>query len=473
MHDLMNSHLDDFTLLRYVAEDLDDVEEAAVADHLSTCDTCRKAVEEIEELDRELKAIADNRETCRDFELEDLPADDPFRLRPSIAARTRRRVDDPGNFAVTAVVASEEGEELSTVILESASGSDGDLNTVLRRIDLSDPAHRFALLYALQKSGTQIAECPSRFLSFAERTLSLLGPEAGAASEKDLLIETAALLGQAQQLVGQACLWTGDFERAKSAFLVAYRFFGQVGDELALAKIEQLEAQRRFFTAEGGKALPLVRRALASAEAIGVEDEIGRCRTVEGMALQQLGRHEEAVEAFRSALPAFEKLGLWSNYVGAVNSVATSLVVLGRLSEARSHFAKALRRLSRDQHRSWLPFIRKGLAEVLFAAGRYREAAISAAQAARLYSENGMISRCLMSNLYEVESWARAGEAGRARHRLALFREAVRRQGVLDPTLSGLIEQAFSGAVPDYQKLKELRESAESALAERLGRRHA
>jgi tetratricopeptide (TPR) repeat protein len=473
MLELNTPHLDDFTLLRYVAEDLDDSERMAAADHLRACGACQRTVGEIAELDRELKGIAANPETRGDFALGNLPEGDSFRKRPEILSGRQRQREDPALFAARAVQASEEGEELSSVILEAAKAPDGDIEALLGRVDLCDETDRFALVYALQKAGPQIAECPGRFLRLAERTILLLNTHDGPSAERDPLVETTALVGQAQQLAGQACLWTGDFERAKSCFEVAYHSFAQIGDDLGLAKVEQLEAQRRFFVGRGDEALILARRASSTAERLGVDDEAARGRVAEGLALQQLARHAEAVERFRSSLHVFEVQELWSNYVGAVNSMATSLVVLGRLGEARAQFAKALRRLSRDKHRSWLPFIRKGLAEVLFAAGRYREAAISAAQAARLYGACGMTSRSLMSSLYEIESWARAGEIARARHRLELFRETVKHQGILDPTLSRLIGEAFSGAVADYQKLAELRESAENKLSERLGRQQA
>jgi len=468
MHELTTPHLDDFTLLRYVAADLDEAEQAFALHHLSDCEICQRTVGELEGLDQELRTLAANSEMRTDFELEDLPEGDPFRRRPPIAARPRRRAEDPADLAARAVAASEEGAELSAVILESAKTSVDELDAVFGRVDLSDPAHRFALAYALQKAGTQIAECPSRFLRFAERTLALLTAETRTTSGEDLLVETTALLGQAQQLAGQACLWTGNLEKAGSCFHIAYRFFGQLGDELGLAKIEQLESQRRFFIGNGDQALILARRATVTAQLLGVDDEIGRGQVAEGMALQCLGRFEESVDVFRAALPVFERMSLWSNYVGAVNAMATSLVALGHLGAARRDFARILRRLSRERHRSLLPFIRKGLAEVLFSAGRYREAAVAAAQAVRLYSECGMRPRSLLSSLFEIESWARAGDVGRARHRLELFRREIAREGIHDPTLSRLLKEIFSGSKPNFQVIAELRRSAEQTFQERF-----
>jgi tetratricopeptide (TPR) repeat protein len=182
-----------------------------------------------------------------------------------------------------------------------------------------------------------------------------------------------------------------------------------------------------------------------------------------------LDRLDEAVEVLRNSLPVFEKHGLWSNYVGALNNLGATLAKAARLDDARREYARALRRLSRERDRSFVAYIRHGLAEVLFAAGRYREAAISLAQAARLYRECGLAASALMASLFEVESWARQGDLGRARHRLDLFLAEVGRQGALDPSLTGEIEQALSGGHADLGRVADLRHRTEAILQERLG----
>jgi anti-sigma factor RsiW len=53
-------HLDDFTLLRYIAEDLNNDERRVVLLHLQGCESCRHVAAEIDELDRELKALTTN-----------------------------------------------------------------------------------------------------------------------------------------------------------------------------------------------------------------------------------------------------------------------------------------------------------------------------------------------------------------------------------------------------------------------------
>jgi tetratricopeptide (TPR) repeat protein len=477
MLELKMRHLDDFTLLRYLAEDLEDAERGEAAEHLGACSTCQATLREIDGLDKELIALAKDPAARQVWEIEDLPAEDPFRRRPIGRRIARLNRIDAADVAARAVVASEEGTALSTVILDAARKSARDLQDLLSRLSLSDPADRFALLYALQEAGRQIAENPVRFLALAECSLSHLREfahcqDSNAGAEQ--AVPMMALFGQTHQLAGQGCLWTGDLEKSGSHLELAYRAFALGGrDETSLARVELVESQRRFFAEKGAEALVLARRASTTFELFGLEDEQARCQVAEGMALFQLGSWEDAVGSFREALPVFENRGLWSNYVGTLNTIGHCLVKLGRLAEARREYARALRRLSRERHRSWLPFIRKGLADVLFSGRRYREAAIAAGQAARLYAEDGQVSRALVAGLFEVESWARAGDLTRARHRLDLFSTEVSRQGVLDPTLKRLIGEALSGASPDFQKIAELRQCTEETLNERFGQMRA
>jgi tetratricopeptide (TPR) repeat protein len=470
MLDLMRAHLDDFTLLCYASEDLREPEKVAVERHLEECSGCRQALVEIHRLDKELALLAKDPGANQDWHNEELPIGDPFRQRPIAARRPAGKTSlMPADRLKLACAASENALATCSALLEAVKNPGRDLADLFSHLSLASLTDRFALLYALQEAGQEIAENPSRFMEFAEKAFALLedsslSQDAPHPTEEERVVPSLMLRARAHQLAGQARLWTGEFEDAGVHFRNAYRASGVTGDETGTARVEQLEAQRRFFIGRGEEALVLARRAHATFAMLGLEDEQARCRGAEGMALFQLGRFEESAQAFRSALGTFEAYQLWSNYVGTLNSIATALVKMGRLDEARREYAGALRRLSRERHRSWLPFIRKGLAEVLFSAGRYREAATQASRAARLFSESGQLSRSLTASLFEVESWARAGDFVRARHRLDIFRSEIAQHGKLDPTLARLIDQALSGTSVDFRKIAELREVAVRAL---------
>ncbi|MGH9390982.1 MAG: tetratricopeptide repeat protein, partial [Vicinamibacteria bacterium] len=348
------------------------------------------------------------------------------------------------------------------------------LASLLADLDLGDAVNRFALLYALQESGREIAESPIRALRFAEEVLARLRREPSGSDDgqpdAERIVPRLALLGQAHVLAGQACNWTSEYERAKAHFEVAYRSFARAGcDEVSFAIVEYHESQRRSFIGRGLEGLVLARRAVATFEALELEDLYARAKATEGLALSKLGRPEDAIAAYRVALPVFVRGGLWSNYVGTLNSIGTALHRLGRLDEARREYARALRCVSRERHRSFLAFIRHGLADVLFSAGHYREAALSLAQASRLYYECGLAASALKASLFEIESWARAGDVGRALRRLGVFRADVARHRALDLSIARQIEVALSGQDPDFQRVAELRLQAEGALGERLG----
>jgi len=196
-----------------------------------------------------------------------------------------------------------------------------------------------------------------------------------------------------------------------------------------------------------------------------LEAELARAWVVEGIAYTVIGDLNAAVRNYRRAIPVFEKLKLWSNYVGALNSLGTALTRGGLVDEAKREFARALRRISGHQGTSAL--IRSGLAELLFREGRFSESAVVAARAAAATASIGLIGFSLKVRLLELESWVRAGEKGRALDRLEEFRNDVARRNSLDPTLLRQIKRAISGRSPSLKRLAELRQRAQVNLVER------
>ena len=473
MPPVKSSHLDDFALLCYVANDLDEAARLEATGHIDRCPSCRQTLREVEKLDRELADLAKDPSTRRDFELEPLPAGDPFRRRPESPEHPRRRGSDAAGFTTRALAASEEATAVSTRILEAVRATER-LSETVSQLSLSDPAHRFALLYALQGAGREIAEHTARCLALAEALIGRVSGKPREDLEAEVMVPLDLLLGQAHLLAGQVCLWTSELERAQTHAVTAYRSLGRGNaGELSLAIVEALESQRRSFTGRPAEALTLARRAMLTFEALEVEDHLARARVVEGLALARLGRTEEAIDSYRRAQLVFERLELWSNYVSAVNSIATALVKDGALDEARREYARALRKLSREQHRSFTGFVRQGLGEILFAAGRYREAALSMALAARTYAKSGLPFRTFLASLFEIESWARFGDLNRARHRMELFKTEVARYPALDPSITRQITDSLAGANPDLQRLSELRQEASKALREELRKESA
>ncbi len=460
-------HLDDFTLLRYTAEDLDAAERGAADEHLDGCTRCHGVLEQLAKLDEEMRALA------RGMSASDgMDAADPFARRPQAPPRPiRGPAGETESLAVAALEASEKGISEGGRLLAAAKTSADDLASHLSGMPLSDLSLRFALLYALQETALEIAESPVRALGLAEKSLDHIegatAPSSPTPAERVLPLTTLA--AQAHLLAGQGRTWTGELDRAKSHFEKAYELFGDsTGDEISLAGVELAESQRRAFAGDPEAGLSLAGRARATFAETGLEDYEARARVAEGICLFKLDRGEEGLEAFRSALPVFQKHRLWSNYVGAVNALGSGLMLLGRLDEARREYARALKAVSRQQHAAWVGYIRNGLALVLFKAGNYRDAALAFLQAARLFRETGNIANALTASLYEIESWARCGQLRRAAQRLEIFRTDVARHDALDPVIVRQLEAALSGSHPDLEEVAALRESAGRMLRERL-----
>lgn len=461
-------HLDEFTLLRYAVAELDGPERNAADDHLHACRRCASALSAMEKLDGQLREIA------RDFAVPDgLDLTDPFSRRPEAPPRPRAaaRAREGGSLAMAALEASEQARTESGRILETAKGSGQELASVLSGSSLSDLTVRYALLYSLQEAGLVIAESPMRALGLALAVLDRLQREmeGDPTTPAERILPLKALAAQAHLLAGQGRLWTGELEQAREHLEQAYRAFGEsTGDAMSLATVELVESQRRAFAGDPVAGLSLAGRARATFEELELEDYIARGHVVEGISLSKMGREDEALDAYRSALPVFHKRELWSNYMGVLSSIAACLSSMGRLDEARREYARALKSVSREKHAAWVGYIRNGLALVLFRARNYRDAALAFLQAARLFRGAGNIANALTADLYEVECWALSGNLGRAAQRFEIFRAEVARHDALDPAIVRQLATALSGTDPNLEEVALLRESAGQLLRTRF-----
>lgn len=466
----MREHPDEFTLLRYVAGDLLEDETRPTESHVSKCSACSSALMELRDLDEGLRSLASTG-SLHEEDPAGFSRTDPFRHRPELV-RLRDESDHLPGTGTRALAASEGAGEIEERLLEAMRRPEA-LREVFSAISLDRPEDRFGLLYALQEAGLQIAENPLSAIDFARAAIAELqeplASAKGEAGDAEAAVPRLVLLAQANVLAALAFLWTKEFSEAGSHLVVAYRAFVEGrGDEASLALVEMTEAQRRAFVHDGATALALARRAGATFEDLGLEDSAARALVVEGLAHFALGQQEDAIRCYRKALPVFERQQLWSNYVGALNSIATSLTTLDRLDEARREYARALRRFSQDRHRYWLGYLRIGFAETLFAGARFAEAAVSASRAARVFANAGLRVNSLIATLLEVECWARSGSISRAQHRLDLFWSDVERDRALDRAVVRELEEALSGANPDYQRLSNLREQIGETLRQRL-----
>jgi tetratricopeptide (TPR) repeat protein len=460
-------HLDELTHWLYAVKGLTAEQLNSVASHLSDCIDCSESQFQFHKLDTGLRELA-LAAIIPPMHDEAFGPADTFRSRPRIAERPGPRLTNAES--VEALEATQRAAKRSEETLSAIKrGTDAD--AILGELSLRNPADRFALLYALQEAGRRSAENPIAMRMFAEKSVEWIRRQRGSAIEAELaerLVPRLMLRAHAHLLLAMTLLWLKEFARARAHLIVAYRSFARAGaDEISFALVENIESQRRSFSGEGRTGLLLARRAHETFEAYGMDDYAARATVTEGVAHWGLEEYEDAVRAYRSALPIFERQQLWSNYVGALNNAATCLIKLGRFDEARREYARALRRFSHEEHRYWLGYVRVGFAEALFAAGRFDEAARAAGQAGSVFGEAGLRAHHLIVLLLEVESWARHGTLDRARGRLDVFRSEVERDHALDPAVQRELVAALSGTNPDYENISSLRRRVADLLEEK------
>ena len=475
---LETPHQDGYTLLRYIAGELNDLDRRRVERHLEACPRCAGDLAEYRWLDEQLAAHSE-RVFAAPGGQEALPADDPFRARPDpVRRRPSRHGFTSDAIAGQCLPASRAAAELRDRILAASAD---DLAGLLETMDLSGLQERYALGYALDEAPRRMAEGPLRYRPLADLTLARLQREATpagtTADEDDLSLVDFAyppieLAARAHLLDGIICNWTGELDRGKESFRKAWAGFGDGNAlDLTFATVELHEAQRRAFAGEASAALTLAERARATFEEEGLHDDAARATYSVGLALSYLGREEEAIEAFRAAQEVFASLQLWNAYVSSVAGSGGSLLKLGRLAEAKREYARALKLTRAGQRPASHAFLRINLAQALFRSGHYSEAMPAFRAAARLFEKEGLVADGLTARLHLVECMARAGNLDAARVHVTELRRSLESLPMVDPAILRDFEAQLSGDQPDFDVVAALRERAEGHLHLRLVRR--
>lgn len=450
-------HVDEVELLRYAKAALPPSRASPVESHLADCAVCANALEELRKLDDDFRALAATGDLARDLEIADLPSNDRFRRR--VARRKPRR---PARMDGSGLVeASGAGWAAREQLLAALRGPRAPLE-VLKSLDRASTADRFGLLYALQQAGLEIAQDPVGVLNLARAVLKVSSPGSAGA---DGGLPWARIEAQAHMLAGQAHLWSREYAASESHLRAAFRIFTDSGEESGLAMVELAEAQRRFFVGRAAQALILAHRAWLYFERCGFASVAARAAVAKGMAFADLARFDEAAAAYRSSLPVFEREGLWSNYVGAVNSLATALFRAGRSDEARKEFARALKRLSRPAHLSWVGYLHYGLGDLLLAAARPSDAAQAFGRATARFEESKLLSSALLSRIAEAECRVRGGQRLQSSFLADVARQVSALGRPLDSAIRRRVARLSATTKPRASDLASLRDHLSRSLA--------
>ncbi len=464
-------HLNDTTLLRHLAGDLNDLEEKAAQQHLRSCVDCRKNLGKLEELHQLLREGGP--ELLGEKVPKGLPPEDPFFRRPE--PRPVRQGKEARGHALAAecAAAARSAARRKEALLARRDADDEVLRKAFETLRLSELADRYVLGYALEEAVARIGEGPATWLRFAEAAILRLSGEPShlpPAALADYACPLAHLVGRAHLLAGVARNATGDFGKSGRNLLAAYRAFtrGTVTD-VELARVELAEATRRSFLDRAREGLILASRAERTFSDFGLRDDEARAHAVKGLLLSRQERHEEGLTAFRRALPAFEKAGLWHAYASTAQSIGASLTHLGRLDEARREYERALRRLPRSGRPMLHAVLRWNLARTLFEGGNYDQAAPGFGSAASLFEGQGARGDALLALFFQVESLVRGQAAPRARSLLAGFRRRAEQLGVPSASTLKELDDALSGRKPDLASLVRLRGEVCETLRDRVG----
>ncbi len=468
------SHADSYTLLCFVAGELDELGARRVERHVEECPPCRRELHEIHWLDHELAA---RREEVFGTE-ESLPGDDPFAKRPSTSPRRASRYgfQDP-LFTLRWAAAAESSATVRDELLAAESAVLGGL---LGRLSFSELGDRYGLRFALEEAPRRVAEGAIRYRALADLSLERLACEpvrpfhripVREMTEAEFACPLAEVMARASLLDGVICNWTGEYDRGQRSFLEAWNgFANSATSELPLAVVELHESQRRTFSGDPSGGLILARRSLETCEEMSSEVDVARAQFAIGVAMGALDRHAEALEPLRRAADTWAALGLWNGYGSAINCLGSSLLELGRLDDARREYARALKVTTKGNRPGNRAFLTQSLGRLMFRSGDYKRASAAFRTGAELFGRLGMVSDEAVLGLHLAECLARMGKTQAARACVQDVEEKLGQVPGLDPAILRELRVQLSGEAPDFEVINALRSRAEEAIRLRIVR---
>jgi hypothetical protein len=271
MHKTVNRpHTDGFTLLCFVAGELDELGARRVERHLEDCPPCRRELHEIRWLDHELAAR--RQAVFQDGNEESLPAGDPFAERPPILPRRASRYGfQDSSCTLRWAAAAQSAAPIRDKLL---AADHVDLGGHLDGLSFSELRDRYGLGFALEEAPRRVSEGAARYRPLADLSLERLHREpvrpfhripVRDMTEAEFACPLVEVAARASLLDGVICNWTGEYDRGGRSFLLAWKGFADsASSELPLAVVELHESQRRTFSGDPAGGLILARRSLTS-----------------------------------------------------------------------------------------------------------------------------------------------------------------------------------------------------------------
>ena len=182
---------------------------------------------------------------------------------------------------------------------------------------------------------------------------------------------------------------TGRLGPALAHALDAERIFDAEQDLGGLASTLRIQGNVYYALARLEDAAVTLQRGLATAERVGSAEEIGGCLMNLGMVELERDNLDAAIELDRRAIEQFERIGHGSGRAAAHGNLAEKLLRAGALSEALASAEDALAIAHEIGHAPTVADVQRTRARILLRQGKANEAAVAAETAAAAFREMG------------------------------------------------------------------------------------
>ncbi|MCA9242546.1 MAG: tetratricopeptide repeat protein [Phycisphaerales bacterium] len=275
-------------------------------------------------------------------------------IRPGYAERLRvaGRLVGAAHVVSGQFTRREDSIQVEAAIETAQSGARRTLRGVAG--SLSDLARLEAMICeqvadALRLDAAQEADAEPRRISvaatqrfFEAKRAFLRGDYEKALALGEKAVEEDAQFGEAIGFMGVCCTRMGRYEEA-TRHNDRQRALAEVAGDTRL-RVESLAnlGSMHYFRGDHEAAAAALQQAARIAEAEGLESELALIRNNLGFALMQIGRRDEAKQAFMAAIDTHKAHGAVVSLIGPYNGVGHVLQAQGRYDEARMYFRKAL-----------------------------------------------------------------------------------------------------------------------------------
>ena len=367
---------------------------AHVKQHVETgCSTCTGRLEGIQTIERARVMKAEFDAFFDELPSDDAPADEREKFLSQFK-RKSRPADRLGRLSF-------DGKQIAAEIVKLA-GEQG--------IE-ADPSRGYALLYAAQIAMPKVSSDPAMYVELAKaiasasRSLPFLkdkGPAQPVCREQ--------VMGEAQLLESGSLNMLGRCGEARDAAQRArFSFVDAFEDSFALAIADFFEGSAASFEGDWASAWKLLRKALDEFMLYGQENWTGRAEAALGTLLIHRNRNESALYFLDSALQNLHPVLDEAVYGIMLTNRAYALLTLGRLSAAKTTYAKALGFARRLNLMVPLLSIRYGLATIELKSGQVLRALNSFQKLAEEAEEDKLPQRVLTAELRVAECLGRLG----------------------------------------------------------------